>query len=145
MGKTYIILPIAHPANRLGGFKLRFGGMNIEKAIALFLALVLAVYSYTAFFEMDYLLPPILQRNPVWPSTFPKILSVMGLIACALVFLNIEKSEKQVGDDLDISNWRAYKIIHAFSLIFGMVVYALVLRPLGFIGATFILTDVSTH
>ena len=63
---------------------------------------------------MDYLLPPILQRNPVWPSTFPKILSVMGLIACALVFLNIEKSEKQVGDDLDISNWRAYKIIHAF-------------------------------
>ena len=138
MGKTYIILPITHPANRLGGFKLRFGGMNIEKAIALFLALVLAVYSYTAFFEMDYLLPPILQRNPVWPSTFPKILSVMGLIACALVFLNIEKSEKQVGDDLDISNWRAYKIIHAFSLIFGMVVYALVLRPLGFIGATFI-------
>jgi len=109
--------------------------MNFEKAIALFLALVLAVYSYTAFFEMDYLLPPILQRNPVWPSTFPKILSVMGLIACALVFLNIEKSEKQVGDDLDISNWRAYKIIHAFSLIFGMVVYALVLRPLGFIGA----------
>ena len=103
MGKTYIILPIAHPANRLGGFKLRFGGMNIEKAIALFLALVLAVYSYTAFFEMDYLLPPILQRNPVWPSTFPKILSEMGVIACALVFLNIEKSEKQVGDDLDIS------------------------------------------
>ena len=61
-----------------------------------------------------------------------------GFNCLCVSFLNIEKSEKQVGDDLDISNWRAYKIIHAFSLIFGMVAYALVLRPLGFIGATFI-------
>jgi putative tricarboxylic transport membrane protein len=25
---------------------------------------------------MDQLLPPFMQRNPVWPSTFPKVLAV---------------------------------------------------------------------
>ena len=122
----------------VGWAQIRTGDMNIEKSIALFLSLVVAIYGYTAFFGMDHLLPPILQRNPVWPSTFPKILSVMGLVTCSLVFLNFEKSEKQIGDDLDISDWRNYKIFHAFLLIIGMIAYALILRPLGFISATFI-------
>jgi hypothetical protein len=39
-----------------------------------------AVYGYLAFFTMDQLLPPFMQRNPVWPSTFPKVLSVLGII-----------------------------------------------------------------
>jgi putative tricarboxylic transport membrane protein len=24
------------------------------------------------------LLPPFMQRNPIWPSTFPKVLAVLG-------------------------------------------------------------------
>ena len=118
--------------------------MSIEKSIALFLGLVVAIYGYTAFFGMDHLLPPILQRNPVWPSTFPKMLSFMGLVACVLVFFNVEKVQKQAADDLDISGWREYKILHAVLLIFGMIVYALILRPLGFIGATFIFLFLSS-
>ena len=48
------------------------------------------IYGHTAFFGMDDLLPPILKRNPIWPSTFPKILSVVGVIAAITVLLNIE-------------------------------------------------------
>ena len=53
--------------------------MALDRWLALFIALIFLIYGYTAFFQMDGLLPPILQRNPVWPSTFPKILSVIGV------------------------------------------------------------------
>ena len=125
------------PGRMAGWFLQRFGIMSVEKLITLFLALILVLYGYTAFFGMDHLLPRILQRNPVWPSTFPKIISIMGLITSVLVLLNVEKAGKQVDDNLDINNWRHYKVIHAIALILGMVAYALILRPIGFIGATF--------
>ena len=112
--------------------------MALDRWIALIVALVFLIYGHTAFFGMDDLLPPILKRNPIWPSTFPKILSVVGVIAAITVLLNIEKSAKQVGDDMDISKWRQYRLFDAVALIGGMVVYALTLRSLGFLAATFL-------
>ena len=55
--------------------------MALDRWIALIIALVFLIYGHTAFFGMDDLLPPILKRNPIWPSTFPKILSVVGVLA----------------------------------------------------------------
>ena len=112
--------------------------MALDRWIALIVALVFLIYGHTAFFGMDDLLPPILKRNPIWPSTFPKILSVVGVIAAITVLLNIEKSAKQVGDDMDISKWRYYRLFDAVALIGGMVVYALTLRSFGFLAATFL-------
>ena len=112
--------------------------MALDRWIALIVALVFLIYGHTAFFGMDDLLPPILKRNPIWPSTFPKILSVVGVIAAITVLLNIEKSAKQVGDDMDISKWRHYRLFDAVALIAGMVVYALTLRSFGFLAATFL-------
>ena len=110
--------------------------MALDRWIALVIGLVFAIYGHTAFFGMDDLLPPILKRNPIWPSTFPKILSVVGVIAAVAVAVNIEKSAKQVGDDMDISKWRQYKLFDAVLLIGGMIVYALTLRSLGFLTST---------
>ena len=112
--------------------------MALDRWLALLIALIFLIYGYTAFFQMDGLLPPILQRNPVWPSTFPKILSVIGVIGAVAVLVNIEKSDKQIGDDIDMSNWQRYKVFDALALIAGMIVYALTLRALGFLAATFL-------
>ena len=112
--------------------------MALDRWIALIIALIFLIYGYTAFFQMDYLLPPILQRNPVWPSSFPKILSVIGIIGAVTVLFNLEKSEKQVGDDIEISDWRKYRVFDALALIGGMIIYALSLRSLGFLAATFL-------
>ena len=112
--------------------------MALDRWIALVICLVFVIYGHTAFFGMDDLLPPILKRNPIWPSTFPKILSVVGVLAAVAVAVNIEKSAKQVGDDMDISKWRQYKLFDAAMLIGGMIVYALTLRSLGFLTSTFL-------
>ena len=112
--------------------------MALDRWLALLIALIFLIYGFTAFFQMDGLLPPILQRNPVWPSTFPKILSVIGVIGAVAVLVNIEKSDKQSADDIDMSNWQRYKVFDALALIAGMIVYALTLRALGFLAATFL-------
>ena len=112
--------------------------MALDRWLALIIGLILLVYGYTAFFTMDDHLAPVMQRNPIWPSTFPKILTILGLAASISVVLNVEKSEDQVGNELDISKWRRYRIFDAFALVGGMVAYALTLRALGFIPATFL-------
>ena len=112
--------------------------MALDRWIALVFVLIFLIYGYTAFFGMDHLLAPIMRRNPVWPSTFPKILSVSGLIISMVVLLNFEKTSNVIGDDMSLSKWRQYKLLDAVLLILGMIFYAVFLRNLGFIAATFL-------
>ena len=112
--------------------------MALDRWIALVFVLIFLIYGYTAFFGMDHLLAPIMRRNPVWPSTFPKILSISGLIISMVVLLNFEKSSNVIGDDMSLSKWRQYKLLEAVLLILGMIFYAVFLRNLGFIAATFL-------
>ena len=110
--------------------------MTLDRWAALVLLLIFAVYGYTAFFTMDAGLPPIMQRNPVWPSTFPKVLSVAGALASLFVLVGLEKSkDEQNSPDADIDYRRItdYKLGQALTLLTLMVVYALALRPAGFI------------
>ncbi len=108
--------------------------MALDRWIALVLLLVFAVYGYTAFFTMDAGLPPFMQRNPVWPSTFPKVLSVIGILVALFVLAGLEKT---VGGDrapeIDYRRLTDYKLGQALTLLSLMVAYALLLRPLGFI------------
>jgi putative tricarboxylic transport membrane protein len=64
--------------------------MALDRWIALVFIAFCAVYGYLAFFTMDQLLPPFMQRNPVWPSTFPKVLSVLGIIVGLIVLFGLE-------------------------------------------------------
>ena len=59
--------------------------MALDRWIALVLLGVCLTYGYAAWFTMDGSLPPFMQRNPIWPSTFPKVLSVLGVVACAVL------------------------------------------------------------
>jgi putative tricarboxylic transport membrane protein len=110
--------------------------MALDRWIAVLFLLLCLIYGYTAFFTMDGSLPPFMQRNPIWPSTLPKLLSVLGVgVAFLVLFSEPEKSGFNEGD-IDYRNLGRYKIGHALFLMGLMVVYALSLRPIGFIIST---------
>ena len=114
--------------------------MALDRWIALIFVTFCCIYGYAAFFTMDQLLPPFMQRNPVWPSTFPKVLSVLGIGIGLIVLFNVEKSdadEKELGaTDINYRRLGDYKIGQALVLLALMVAYALCLRPLGFLFST---------
>lgn len=114
--------------------------MALDRWIALVFIVFCCAYGYTAFFTMDQLLPPFMQRNPVWPSTFPKVLAVLGIIVGLVVLLGLEKSDKAEKEpsvtDVNYRRLGDYKVGQALLLLGLMVGYALLLRPAGFLLAT---------
>ena len=112
--------------------------MALDRLIALGFVALCCAFGYAAFFTMDDQLPPILQRNPVWPSTFPKILVVLGLIVGFIILFGPKSKtiETKKAGAIDLSRLGDYYVGQALALIALMVVYALGLRPLGFVGST---------
>ncbi len=109
--------------------------MALDRWVALVLLGVCLAYGYTAWFTMDEALPPIMKRLAVWPSSFPKVLSVVGIILCLIVLSGIEKGEEKLGD-IDYRRLYEYKIGQALAILALMVAYALLLRTAGFLLAT---------
>lgn len=109
--------------------------MALDRWIALVILLICLVYGYTAFFTMDGVLPPFMQRNPVWPSTFPKILAVLGIGLSLCIVLGLEKDTSS-STEIDYRSLFKYKIGQAAAMILLMLVYALLLRPAGFLLST---------
>ncbi len=86
---------------------------------------------------MDELLAPFLKRNPIWPSTFPKIITVLAVATSFIILLKIERPvERKSSSDMDLSELKNYKIKEAIILLALMVAYALLLRPAGFLLST---------
>ena len=112
--------------------------MALDKIIVLIFTTIFLIYGYTSFYEMDNLLPPILKMNPVWPSTFPKYISILGLIICFLILIKFEKTKTDTEDNIIFSKILSYNYKHVLYLIAGMVSYAFCLRPLGFVVSTFL-------
>ena len=107
--------------------------MALDKWIAVFFLVLSVVYGLTAF---DYALLPF-ERNLVFlPNTLPKALSVFGVVLSLLILV----APKVAADDspaaTDRANFRQYKIGQAVGLVCSMLVYALLLRHIGFITAT---------
>lgn len=109
--------------------------MALDRWVALVLLGICLNYGYTAWFMMDGALPPIMKRLAVWPSSFPKVLSIAGIILSLIVLLGIEKGEEKVGD-IDYRRLHEYKLGQALALLGLMVAYAILLRPAGFLLAT---------
>ena len=101
--------------------------MALDRWVALFIFFLCALYGYTAWFSMDQLLAPVLRNNPIWPSTFPKVLAIGGMILALAVVLGVEKEDEP--KPLEIN----YKRLHDYNLV-----QALALRPLGFLASTFL-------
>lgn len=109
--------------------------MALDRWIALVLLGICMAYGYAAWFTMDGSLAPFMRRNPIWPSTFPKVLSVMGIVASLIILFGLEKSEPKAAD-IDYRRLGDYHLGQALTLLGLMVAYALCLRPLGFLLST---------
>jgi len=111
--------------------------MALDRWIALVILLICLAYGYAAFFTMDASLPPFMQRNPVWPSTFPKVLAVLGALTALVILLGLEKPAKEpTAQDINYRRLGDYKVGQALALLALMVVYALMLRTAGFLIST---------
>jgi len=113
--------------------------MALDRWIALLILGICLIYGYTAWFTMDGALAPFMRRNPIWPSTFPKVLSILGIVASLIILLGLEKTEKKEPkstDNLDYRRITEYNLGQALLLLGLMVVYALCLRPVGFLIST---------
>lgn len=112
--------------------------MALDRWVAFVILCAALAYGYAAFFTMDASLPPFMQRNPIWPSTFPKVLCVMAVLTSLFILLGFEKApESGKKPDIDYRRLGDYHLTHALLLIGLMVAYALCLRPLGFLFSTF--------
>ncbi|MEC7670378.1 MAG: tripartite tricarboxylate transporter TctB family protein [Pseudomonadota bacterium] len=113
--------------------------MALDRWIALVFVVFCCIYGYLAFFTMDHLLPPFMQRNPVWPSTFPKLLAIGGCVVGLVVLLGLEKPENEnepSASDINYRRLHEYNLGQALLLIGLMIAYALALRPAGFLIST---------
>lgn len=113
--------------------------MALERWVALLFVLICLVYGYTAFFTMDELLPAFMQRNPVLPSTFPKLLSIAGVVCGLIVLLGLEKPDPdgEKPSEIDYRRLTEYHLGKALMMLGLMVLYALALSPVGFLLSTF--------
>ena len=110
--------------------------MTLDRAVALFFMLVSLIYGYSAWFIMDAQIPPFMAQNPVWPSSFPKILAIGGVFFSLLVLIAPHRPKEEA--DIDLSRWAEYNYGQAIGLLALMMAYALLLLPLGFLAATFL-------
>ena len=109
--------------------------MSLYRWIALILLGFCVVYGYTAWFMMDATLAPFMKRNPIWPSTFPKILSILGILLSSIILLGFERNVSNT-TCIDYRRLHEYKSGQAVLLLLLMVLYAFLLRPVGFIFST---------
>ncbi|WP_293575126.1 tripartite tricarboxylate transporter TctB family protein [Phaeobacter sp.] len=111
--------------------------MALDRWIALVILMISLLYGYTAFFTMDAGLPPFMKFNAIWPSTFPKGLSVLAMLCALLILLSPSqgRTEPKPGD-IDYRRLTDYKLGQALILLALMVAYALLLRPAGFLLST---------
>jgi putative tricarboxylic transport membrane protein len=121
--------------------------MAFDRWIALALLVISLVYGYTAFFTMDDQLAPIMKRAAVWPSSFPKVLSIGAMLLALSIVLGLEKHTGKDPDaaDINLSRLSDYKFGQAFLLLGLMVAYALMLRPIGFLASTFLFLFVGSY
>ena len=120
--------------------------MSYDRWIALVILSISLIYSYAAFFTMDNLLPPFMQRNPVWPSTFPKILGILSIIVSSSIILGLEKNKhNNNGTEIDYRRIFDYNLGPAIFLVIMMALYAITLRPLGFFISTITFLAVSGY
>ena len=110
--------------------------MALDRWIGLILLGICLVYGYAAWFTMDGGLAPFMRRNPIWPSTFPKVLSVIGVVCALIIVLGFEKGGDGTPGDIDYRRLGDYHLGQALLLLGLMVTYALLLRPAGFLLAT---------
>jgi len=110
--------------------------MALDKWIAVVFLVICIIYGYAAY---TYPLLPFERHMTFLPNTMPMVLSVLGVFFSLLILLAPSPKPNAEGDalgNINLKKWREYKVGQALGLIALMTIYALALRPVGFIAAT---------
>lgn len=109
--------------------------MPLDKWIAVFFLVVSLIYGYSAY---TYPLLPFERNMSFLPNTMPMGLSGLGvLLALIIIFSPARAQAEDAGaDTVTWSRFKTFKWGQAAGLLIAMVLYALALRPLGFLFAT---------
>ena len=110
--------------------------MALDKWIAVIFLIIALVYGYASF---TYPLLPFERNMSFLPNTMPIALSGFGIILSLMLIFSPRKTvaaEESDSGEITVSNLGEYKVGQALGLIAAMIVYALTLRPIGFIAAT---------
>lgn len=110
--------------------------MPFDKWIAVFFLAFSIAYGWAA---LEYPILPFERSRPFKPNTMPQGLAVLGILFSLIIVL--APRGKSAGEDgvmggIDFKRWREYKVGQALALIAIMVLYAVALRPAGFVAST---------
>jgi putative tricarboxylic transport membrane protein len=108
--------------------------MALDRVVALIFLLISLIYGFSAF---NYPLLPFERNMPFLPNTLPMALSVLGTLVSLFILLSPRRSgpEDELGK-LDLATLRTMKVGQALGLVAAMALYAVLLRPIGFLAAT---------
>ena len=76
------------------------------------------------------------------PNTLPKALSILGIVIAGFILVTSkakktdEESDDEDEGDINLKKLHTYKVGQALAILGAMVLYALILRPVGFIPST---------
>ncbi len=108
--------------------------MALDRWIALIFLVISLLYGYAAF---NYPLLPFERGMAFLPNTQPMALSVLGVVvALIIIFSPKARSDDDGKDGIDLAQVRQFKIGQTLGLVAAMVLYAVLLRPIGFLAAT---------
>lgn len=105
--------------------------MSLDRWIAAAALAVCIVYGYAAY---TYPLLPFERHIAFRPNTMPMVLAAVGAILSLLVLL--APRQPSASADIDLDRLATYRLKTTATVIVSMVVYALLLRPAGFLIAT---------
>ena len=108
--------------------------MPLDRILALFFLVVSAIYGFAAY---NYPLLPF-ERNMVFlPNTLPMVLSALGAVVSLVILVAPRATADADGlGDISAAELKQFEFAKAFGLVAAMVLYALLLRPVGFLAAT---------
>jgi len=110
--------------------------MNLDKWIALVFLVISVAYGYAAF---TYQLLPFERNMSFNPNTMPMVLSVLGAGLALLIIISkkpVADADGNVLGDINVARLGDYKFGQALALIGAMLLYAVALRPIGFLAST---------
>ena len=108
--------------------------MALDRWVAILFLVISLIYGYAAF---NYPLLPFERNMSFLPNTLPMALSALGVIVALVIIFSPKAAEDADGlGDIDLAQVRQFKIGQALGLVGAMVLYALLLRPIGFLAAT---------
>jgi putative tricarboxylic transport membrane protein len=110
-------------------FLLTEAVISLERGIAIFFLLVSLVYGISAF---NYPLLPFEKNMAFLPNTLPMVLSVIGIVLSLGIIFSANKGP----DQRKPANYERGNVARAVLLLVSMILFALALRPLGFLLAT---------